>query len=114
MEILEERGNGGERIFEIMHAQKIQNLLKLMNLQETQKLHMGINSGTQKEQQRDCCKSRQGKSTYEKEILNTNINQFLTRNIASERQCLIRGAERKKKITCHPKILFPGKTAHYE
>ena len=58
---------------------------------------MGINSGTHKEQQRDCCKSRQGKSTYEKEILNTNINQFFTSNIAGKRQWLIRGAERKKK-----------------
>lgn len=77
---------------------------------------MGINSGTHKEQQRDCCKSRQGKSTYEKEILNTNINQFFTSNIAGERQWLIRGAERKKKKknTCHPKMFFPGNTVLYE
>ena len=37
MGILEERGKGGGRIFEIMHAWKIQNLLKVMNLQEAQK-----------------------------------------------------------------------------
>ena len=41
MGILEERGNGGERIFEIMHAQKIQNLLKVMNLQEAKKTPHG-------------------------------------------------------------------------